>query len=79
MILTTDEYTKLTEAVLASKYFVGIIRAMHDKGNFVDPQTGELLTKGSPQLLAKFEESLAVLETRCAEGLRVLGQDGKAH
>lgn len=79
MLLTTDEYTTLTEAVLASKYFVDIIRAMHDQGNFVDPQTGAVLSKASAQLLAKFEESLAVLETRCAEGLRVIGQGGKAH
>ena len=79
MLLTTDEYTTLTEAVLASKYFADIVRAMHDQKNFVDPQTGAVLSKGSPQLLAKFEESLAVLETRCAEGLRVIGQGGKAH
>lgn len=76
MQMSTDEYKALSEAVLASRFFAEMIRAIHDKGHFIDPQTGAILAKGSPQLLVKFEEALSVLETRCAAGMQVLGRGG---
>ena len=76
MILTTEDYLKLTDAVTASAYFVGMIRAIHDQGHFLDPHSGMILGKGSPQLVAKFEEALSVMEQRCEDGLRVVGKGG---
>lgn len=77
MHLSTEDYTKLTEAVLAAHFFAEVVRNIHDQGNFIDPRTGTVLAKGSPQLVAKFEEALAVLEQRCAQGLSVINPGKK--